>query len=206
MLWMTSILLILGFFYWAWVSEQFDHSEIITSSEDLAIWRSFTSVDVRAIGTWWEDTLDWPSERTTPSVPWLVLVVGGTTLLLCSIGGIMEQDLITCAVGHQASWVLWKIDVSDRTVVSFYSLNWFKLLGNVVKDDVRVMSSNSTDSVIRGESDDLDLFACSCSVILTDFNLLESFWVHNLEYTVLVTNCKKLAIVWDSYSISSTLW
>ena len=145
MLRVTCVLLVSCLINWARILEELDHTEIISSSEYLAIGGTLAGVDVRTVGARREDSLDGPAEWATPSSPLLVLVIGGSASDLLSGGAVMEQDLITRAVGHESTGVHGEIDVSDRAVMALDSLNRFVVLVHIVSDDLAVMGTNGAD-------------------------------------------------------------
>ena len=74
MLGMSGVFLVGSFINGAWVLKQLNHSEVIASCQDLAIWGSLTGIDVGAVSARRENSLDWPAKSARPRGPWLILV------------------------------------------------------------------------------------------------------------------------------------
>jgi hypothetical protein len=81
----------------AWVSEKLNKTVIVTGSNQGLILTHVNSIDMGSISTFWENTIDAPSEFAMSSCPISTCGVGCSTLVLAAIAGVEEEKFISIA-------------------------------------------------------------------------------------------------------------
>ena len=152
-----------------------------------------------------------PSEWASPSGPWLILELRGASCDLFSSLGVVEKDLVTCAVRHDRRAVQSKVNVSDRAVVTLDSLHWLEVLLHIVENDLAIVGSDRTNRVVRREFDDLNGFSlgtpvlASLDVLERDSSLRISLVVEHLECSIDHANSYLGAVICNGNGVSRAL-
>jgi len=106
---------------------------------------SVTCVDVRAVGSWRVNALNWPAQGAAPSCPFLISQLIRAIYDLLTSGGVPEEDLITSAIAHNALAVQTEIYVLDRAVMALEFSQRTKLVVDVVSQYEAIMASYRTN-------------------------------------------------------------
>jgi len=140
----------------AWVTEEANETEVITSSEELSISGAADAVDVSTIGTLGVDALSLPLELASLGCPDGAGGVRSAVSILSAFGDGVEEELVGTAVGADVFAVVAPVQGHDVRVVSRALADEGEVLSGVVDVDIVVVGADSKILVVWRESHNLD--------------------------------------------------
>mmetsp|Transcript_31740 Transcript_31740/g.42988 ORF Transcript_31740/g.42988 Transcript_31740/m.42988 type:complete len:347 (-) Transcript_31740:322-1362(-) len=172
------------------VSVKLDKTEVITSGNEHTILGTVDAIDVGAIGTAGEDTLNVPGELGSLSGPNGTSGVASTRWVLGAVVHLEEEELVGTAVGADVRTISSPVKVGDIRVVTLKSTAIAVTIGNIVDVDFVIVRTNSKLLTIGRVAHDLDPFGGVLHEVL--LNTVATVLDHN---STIVTSNSNIIVV-----------